>query len=238
MRGLRHWRSRPILLVIDLLVIAGALLVFGALAEDVVDGEAVVSFDRHVDEEIHERASPLWVHVFEGIAFLGAAEVLAVVAVATAVAFAMRRWYLSAALVLLATFGAEIVNAELKVEFERARPTFPDPIVSPSGFSFPSGHATASIALYGALAYAFSHHLPLSRHRVWVWSVAGVLVAAIGFSRIYLGAHFLSDVLAGFAVGTAWLMFCVVALKLAARALSAVQVRDRPGPPRARLPAR
>ena len=238
MRGLRHWRSRPILLGIDVLVLAGALLLFGALAEDVVNGEAIVSFDRSIDHEIHENATPLWVHVFKGIAFLGSSEMLAIVAIATAVAFAMRRWYLSAALVVLATFGSQILNAELKVEFERPRPSFSDPIINAGGFSFPSGHATASIAMYGALAYAFSHHLPLNRHRVWVWSLAALVVLAIGFSRLYLGAHFMTDVLGGYLIGTAWLMLCIVLLKLAARALSYSRAHDRTGQPGARLPAR
>jgi membrane-associated phospholipid phosphatase len=110
-----------------------------------------------------------------------------------------------------------LLNTLLKHQFHRARPTVANPIVTLTSYSFPSGHTMAATCLYGALAaFAFSH-LSSWRWRVAVISAAAILVSLVAFSRLYLGAHYLSDVLAAMAEGLAWLAFCLIAASLLRR---------------------
>ena len=83
-----------------------------------------------------------------------------------------------------------------------------------SGGSFPSGHATQAVAIYGMLALVLSMRRPV-RVRVWLWAVAALIALVVGASRVYLGAHWMSDVLGGYALGATWLAI-VVAVTTAA----------------------
>jgi undecaprenyl-diphosphatase len=98
----------------------------------------------------------------------------------------------------------------LKNVYERARPDHGSPIALPHSYSFPSGHAATAVVLYGALGLLFAEHAR-SRLRAAGWLVAATALAlAIGASRVLLDVHFVSDVLAGFAVGLAWLCCCAI----------------------------
>jgi undecaprenyl-diphosphatase len=126
---------------------------------------------------------------------------LALVSVAVAVALlAQRRW---SALVawLVAVLGGEALNLLLKDLFARPRPRFERPLVVETSYSFPSGQAMESLVVYGMLAYFAVLILSGSGKRVAVAVGAAVLVVLIGFGRVYLGAHYLSDVVGGFAGG-------------------------------------
>lgn len=107
--------------------------------------------------------------------------------------------------------GAEALNLVLKLSFARARPELEHPFVNLHTYSFPSGHATVSTAVYGALALVLARRTPSWRTRILIAAAAALVVGVIGFSRLYLGAHFLSDVLAGFDAGFTWLMLCTAA---------------------------
>ena len=109
------------------------------------------------------------------------------------------------------------VQVTMKLGFRRERPFFPDPLATESSFSFPSGHALISLAVYGSIALVLARRLPRRGDRMLLYAATGLLVLAIGFSRLYLGVHFLSDVLAGFAAGAAWLALLYVALEVSSR---------------------
>ncbi|MGH3066478.1 MAG: phosphatase PAP2 family protein, partial [Gaiellaceae bacterium] len=114
---------------------------------------------------------------------------------------------------LLATFaGSAIAVALLKDWFGRARPDIGSAVELPSSASFPSGHATAAVASLGAAAVLIAERLPPGRTRVVLWTIfvaAGCL--AIGLSRIALNVHYVTDVLAGYCLGLAWLAACLLA---------------------------
>jgi len=122
-----------------------------------------------------------------------------------------RAWALAA---VASAAGAGLLDEAIKRVFLRPRP--PAPYLSASGYAFPSGHATLALAFYGLCAWlALRSRLP----RGWkVVAVAGsiLLVLVVGASRVYLSAHWLSDVLGGYATGAAWLSLCVTALRLTA----------------------
>jgi membrane-associated phospholipid phosphatase len=117
--------------------------------------------------------------------------------------------------------GAGILNQFLKNTLQRQRPQLPNPWIAESGWSFPSGHAMCSLVIYGLLAYSICF-LPTSRtFRLTFGLFTILLVIAIGFSRLYLGAHYFSDVMAGYLAAVFWLVLCITGNQ-AARCLSTV----------------
>jgi undecaprenyl-diphosphatase len=119
--------------------------------------------------------------------------------------------------VALAFAGAEVITFGMKQGFRRERPFFEDPLATASSFSFPSGHSLVSLAVYGSIALVAARHAGSRRAAAAILSAAAVWILAIGFSRLYLGVHFLSDVVAGFAAGAAWLALLYAAIETRAR---------------------
>jgi membrane-associated phospholipid phosphatase len=199
-------------LLAGLTVLTASAWVFGWTAEELVEG------DTHLDTRIahwfHDRATPGWTEFFEAVTWLGNVPVLINVTLVAALLLAWRRNLDELRLLLLAVIGAEILTLGLKLGFQRERPFFADPLATESSYSFPSGHATVSLALYGTLAFIAARHVQTIAARLAVLAAAGVLVLLIGLSRIYLGVHFLSDVVAGFSLGVAWVTVCVLLLHL------------------------
>ena len=192
-------------------LLAGTLLAFGFLTESLWNSRPIIDLDREFAELLHERATPTLTHLFEAITELGSSHTLALVALVAVAMLVSRGQLLDALLVVIALVGAELIDAAVKAGFERERPVFADPIARrASGFSFPSAHAGASMALYGVLAFLLSRDRRSPKTRVGCFVGAALLVGAIGFSRLYLGAHYLSDVLAGFTLGLAWATLVVL----------------------------
>jgi undecaprenyl-diphosphatase len=114
---------------------------------------------------------------------------------------------------LVVSIGGGLIDTAVKLAVARPRPKFDDPIIKAFGQSFPSGHAMASLVCYGAVLLVL---LPLvaRRWRRWVVGAVALWVAAIGFSRLALGVHFVSDVLGGYVLGAAWLIGSVAAFEI------------------------
>jgi len=110
-----------------------------------------------------------------------------------------------AVLLVVVSIGADALQALLKPVFQRERPSaffgYPDP----ASYSFPSGHAVLSICFYVALAAVISPRVESRTKKAVVWMAAVLMIALIGFTRVYLGVHYASDVLAGYAAGAGWL---------------------------------
>jgi membrane-associated phospholipid phosphatase len=187
------------------------LVVFVLLAEAFVRGGQVVSFDDNVSRWAAGGLPPGVEWVARLFTWLGGGVGTAVVT-GTAVFLlwrASRR--LDAVFVGGSVIGITIMVAILKVVYERARPDSGSPIRLPHSYSFPSGHAATAVVLYGALGLLRAERAR-SRIRAAGWIVAAAAVAlAIGWSRVILNVHFVSDVLAGFAVGLAFLSCCCIA---------------------------
>ena len=198
-----------------LVVLTGAAWIFGWMAEDLAEGDTKV--DQRLADWLHEHATPLWTDFFENVTWLGNVPVLAVVAVIAAVVLAYKRQIAELQLFALAAVGTEILTTGLKLGFQRERPFFPDPLATETSYSFPSGHSSVSLAVYGTLGYIAARHLSTRRAQIAILAAAATVVGLIGFSRLYLGVHFLSDVIAGFSVALAWIALCVVLLHLRLR---------------------
>ncbi len=199
-------------LTVGALVLIGASWLFGGIAEDVITNDPLTIFDANVAAWLHEHATPTLTAVMVFISFLGSTLFVSGVVFATAVWLLWRsHWYRLATLVL-AVPGGMLLNVLLKHAFRRGRPVFDDPLLTLTSYSFPSGHAMASTLLYGALAVFAVSNLKAWRWRVLAVLFAVLLIALIDFSRVFLGVHYLSDVLAGSAAGLAWLALCVTSV--------------------------
>ena len=200
-----------------LAALGAALLTFAALAEDLVTGDPIVQWDQRFAAWLHAHPNEPTTDVPRVVTEFGRVAFVTATTIAIDTGLALRRRLAEALLLVFAVLGAEDVNFALKAIFRRERPSFPDPLASETSFSFPSGHSSVAIAFYGALALVLARLLPRWRARLALALAAAALVAVIGLSRLYLGVHYLSDVLAGFAAGLAWFLICVLALVVHAR---------------------
>jgi membrane-associated phospholipid phosphatase len=192
---------------IGLLITTGCSCLFLALSIGVLIGGSLVRFDQSTADALHTYASeaPTLTDSFHLISLLGSLEALVSVSLLVAITLLVRRWWSALAAWLVAVLGGEALNLLLKDLFARPRPYFERPLLIETSYSFPSGQAMESLVVYGMLAYfAVLTVRGRGKRAVSVGGVA-VLVVLIGFSRLYLGAHYFSDVAGGFAAGGAWL---------------------------------
>jgi membrane-associated phospholipid phosphatase len=203
---------------LTLLALAIALVAvpFGLLLEAVVhEDRDLQEIDTALSESLFGWASKkeAVVAVLKFLSFLGKPVWFWIVVGAVGIyLFKVGRMRLLAFL-LIATIGGGVVDTIVKVAVNRSRPEVDDPLVEAFGKSFPSGHAMTSIITYGALVLIFMPVIP----KRWRWTTIGLaitLVAAIGFSRLALGVHYLSDILAGYALGLAWLVASTAAFSI------------------------
>jgi undecaprenyl-diphosphatase len=208
------------------LVMSLVLLVLFALTARAVDRQGnLTRFDTALGERLHahREAHPAVRSVVIGITEMGAFQTLLVFGLVVGVVLWLRRRRLLAFVWMVALAGAGVLNQELKEVYGRPRPPFKDVAVHENNHSFPSGHSSASMAGYGMLAYLLVRTLRRRWARVAAVAGLGTLILLIGFSRMYLGAHYFSDVVGGFCVGAAWLAVCVSGVET---------VRRRPPRPR------
>jgi len=198
---------------LGLVVLVTAGWLFGAIAEDVVNRDAPLStLDIYVATWLHAHATPAVTRLMFWLSDMGAPLTVIVITLIVAAVLAWRRRWYRLAFLLLATVGGECVNYLIKVAVHRDRPLFEDPILTLTSFSFPSGHAMGSTLLYGALVAILIWPVPQWRWRIAALAAMAILVALICFSRIYLGVHYLSDVVAGCLAGVIWLVSCLMAV--------------------------
>lgn len=226
----RRLADRPTLaaavwLAVGLAVSAFVIWAFAELADGVVEGESR-RFDRAVLVWIHAH-SPEWL---EGpmrlVTALGYYWVVLPLLAGAVFLFHRKGWRLSATLLLVSTVGGFLLTTVLKAVFGRARPELFDSGYAASFYSFPSGHATVAVGFYGALTLILAYRL--SGFARWAVAACGVvLVLLIGFSRLYLGVHYPTDVLAGFLAAPLWVICVgvVYVVWLSVRGLRAAESR-------------
>ena len=192
-------------LTVGLLAAAGSLWLFGGLVEDLLTGDPLVRFDWVLDDYLHSHATPPLTTFFLVVTAFGSLEAMVILGVVVAAFLARgRRWTLLGTW-LAAVAGSAVLDWLLKGLFQRPRPHFAHPLLVETSYSFPSGHAMESFVAYGMLAYLAVLALKTWEARVAAVCGAALLVVMIGFSRMYLGVHYFSDVIAGYAAGGVWL---------------------------------
>lgn len=199
-------------LTIGLVTFVAAAWVFGGIAEDIVTGDPLTRIDVQVSAWLHARATPGLTATMWRVTALASGPVVTAVTSGLALVMISRRywqWLLSLA---LAVPGGTVLNVLLKYAFRRARPRFDDPLVTLTTYGFPSGHTVAATLLYGTVAAFVVWAVPSWRVRVLAVLSAVFVIVLVALSRVYLGAHYLSDVLAAVAAGLAWLALCLTAV--------------------------
>ena len=188
---------------------------FGLLLDQVKNDRSLIRLDTSAANHLHEwvRGSDNLVQNLKTLTFFGS-PVWFYIIVTPAALWVWRRGHLRLAIFLVVTaLGGGLLDTVVKEVVDRARPSLIDPVATAHGKSFPSGHAMSSTFVYGALVLVF---LPVigRRYRPLVIGGAVLLVLAIGFSRLALGVHYISDVLGGFVLGMAWLAASTAAFSI------------------------
>lgn len=193
---------------------AGVLLmlsmswIFGKIAYGVT-ADSIHLVDLQVAHWFHLHARPGLTRFVLALTHLhGIAGILLWTAIFAAYLIRQKKYYWLLSLLLCVPPGM-MLNALMKEIFQRARPSFEDPLLTLSTYSFPSGHTAGTTLFYGMLASYLFWHATGAMRRVAIIVLAVMMVALVGVSRIYLGVHYLSDVLAAIAAGCAWLALCL-----------------------------
>lgn len=214
----RNQRGR----VLAWLLLAALTLVFLVFAKDVAE-RARVPFDAALLTWLHQHAASHLTALARGLSTVGEPTVIAPLTLLLTLVLLIRRHYGKAALFAVEVGGAAALDLVLKRLFARPRPTLFPHLVPETNFSFPSGHAVGDVAFFLALALVLRGTLP--GRWSWLGAVGLVLALLIGASRPYLQVHYPSDILAGWALGAAWVL--LVQLTLAPR----LRRRERPAAP-------
>jgi undecaprenyl-diphosphatase len=183
------------------------------LGEEVLEGEAF-AFDEWIRALVHDIASPGLTSLMRSASFYGGPRVLIPVGLVVAVTFVIKGWHRGALLVVVTLAGTGLLNVLLKLSFARVRPEafFDYPL--PGSPSFPSGHALYAASVFGGLAVLLTARVRSLPLQVGVWLVSVFLILLVGSSRVYLGVHYPSDVLAGYAIATIWVTTVAVGDRL------------------------
>jgi membrane-associated phospholipid phosphatase len=203
-------------LTLGFLISAAGLWIFLGVTEDVLHSDPLTQFDLTLLTWLQAHHGHVGDQVFRAISALGSQWVFVPLTLAVTVVLVIRKEGLLLQGWLLAFAGGFLLNTVLKNAIHRPRPQASAGLYH--SWSFPSGHAMVSLVAYGMLGYLLI--LLGARNRraqVAIVACAALLVLAIGFSRLYLGAHYFSDVVGGFAAGMLWLSACISGLEVTRR---------------------
>ncbi|WP_343638444.1 phosphatase PAP2 family protein [Roseateles sp.] len=194
--------------------LAGGAMLFAEIAEALHTEQTLGQLDEAFIVAMIDRVPDAALHGFFLLTTVGNRDTLIGLGVTVALLLLVLRRHGLALGWSLAMLGNAALNPLLKQVFERARPVHPTHWLTEDGFSFPSGHSSGTVIAMGMLAYLAVRLLPRRWH-VPAWILAAALAFSVGASRVFLRVHFPSDVLAGFASGSAWLTVSIVSIELA-----------------------
>jgi undecaprenyl-diphosphatase len=227
-----RWAQREFAVLVVLALAAAAVWGFAELADEVLEGETH-AFDQAILLALRsaaDRSDPLgpgWLEeLMRDVTALGSTGVLTFITLAVAAFLALDRKSHAALFVVAAISGGMLLSTLLKIGFDRPRPDLVPHGAMVYTASFPSGHSMLAAVVYLTLGALLARVQPRRVLKLYLLGLAILLTVAVGFSRVYLGVHWPTDVLAGWAVGAAWALFCwAIALWLQRRG----QV-ESPGP--------
>ncbi|MBP6117578.1 MAG: phosphatase PAP2 family protein [Neisseriaceae bacterium] len=181
---------------------------FGFIAYQVMAFKDLPKFDALTAFYISVHASFTYLDLAAKLSYLAQGWVMAALAVLIGALLWWRHFRTEAVVYVLSIAGNGVLNTAIKIMAQRARPPHLHGVVIETGYSFPSGHSSGAMATYAMLAFILCQITAKRWHLLWVL-LASALIVSIGFSRIYLQVHFISDVIAGFTSGSIWVLLCV-----------------------------
>ena len=205
MRGIigRLNRSAPFRIVAGILLAALMLAAAGWLVTGPLRAYPA-SFDSAIRGVMHQMQSPMWTSLFLSVTKLGSTLYLTIFGCAAGLGFLVLRWFRPLVLFVVAAAGQAALHHGFKWLFARPRPA---PLVAypvAENFSFPSGHAISALCIYAMIAWIVTARLENPALKAAIWIITLVLVFLIGTSRVYIGVHHASDVIAGFLAAAIW----------------------------------
>lgn len=208
-------------LTIGLLVSLAALWLFAGITEDVVHHDPLTRLDLAFADWLHSQTTPLGNAIFNAVSLIGSPVVVGALGLSVMVILFVKRQRTMLLGWIAAFAGAGFLNCALKRAIQRPRPSYSLEYLHGDSFSFPSGHAMGSLVAYGMLAYVLITLWTEDRGRqTAIVVLTAAVVLAIGVSRLYLGVHYFSDVVGGFAAGLVWLAACISGVEIARRRAS------------------
>ncbi len=204
-RDIRFWTA--------IIVLAAASAAFAAIAASVWTTAPFLKQEMQVSVWLHTHGSPVFTAFLYAITQLHSPLGMSVMSVLVAIMLWRKKHHYWTLSLLLAVPGGMLVNTALKYIFNRERPTWDDPLFTLSSASFPSGHTAGATLFYGFLAAYMVWSMKDAAARAVVVAGCALMVALVGFSRIYLGVHYLSDVLAAMSMSTVWLVICLIGVR-------------------------
>lgn len=203
-------------LAVGALIAAALTALFSEVYEAVADADGVAGLDHPFLEAAKGARSPMLDLFITGYTDVGGTIGMPILALATTVVLALRRRsWTPAILIIIAAAGSLLMTVAGKQLIGRTRPLLAD-AVPPYEYSasFPSGHSLNSVVIAGVVAYLVILRLKSRRSRIWTAALAAAFAVTMGLSRVYLGHHWLTDVLAAWALGLAWLALVITAHRL------------------------
>ena len=195
------------------IVIAAVLAILFIAVVQIVGADALQRMDESALRALATYRSPGLDRIMLQITSLGNGVVLIVLALVASVFLWLSHHRWSVYLLLVGMAGGKVLNSLLKAAFGRDRPSVVEWVYEVTSPSLPSGHAMGAFITYGTIAFLVGR-LGTTRALRWAtWIIAGVIILAIGLSRMYLGVHYPSDVLFGYLAGLAWLLFVIATIR-------------------------
>lgn len=187
---------------------------FGGIVEDLLAQDPIVALDQQIALWFEHHATPTLTHLARVVTFTASPQFLVPLSVIVAVVLLWRKSWHRVVTLLLAVGGGNLLNLGIKQLFHRTRPVFEHPFIVAHTYSFPSGHTVGATLFYGLMAVFFMAIASRWRWRVLAPLAAIFLIFLVALSRLYLGAHYLSDVLGAMGLGVMWLTICVTAVEI------------------------
>lgn len=220
LRRLQHWRSREgwgeLVIVLTLLALSLAVWVFAELVDDAVEGD-YLDVERKIMLAFREPGNPAagigppWVlNVVRDVTALGSVAVLTLLVALVIGLLLLKHRRRTALFILVATVGGTTIGSGFKAALARPRPDIVPHLMEVTSLSFPSGHSMMSSVVYLTLGALLGQTMARRREKIYLFGAAIFLTVLVGLSRVYLGVHYPTDVLAGWSAGTAWALGCWV----------------------------
>jgi undecaprenyl-diphosphatase len=227
-RHLPPMRQKEMAPLVMLLLSAGLITIFAKITEEMFEGD-LQSFDRAILLALRHSGDPakplgpLWLQVAaRDVTSLGSPAVLTLVTVASLGFLALKRQWRAALFVLASICGGSALSFALKDLVQRPRPDFVAAVVQTQTYSYPSGHAFLSAVTFLTLGALLARVQPRPDVKIYLLAVAIVVTILVGISRVYIGVHWPTDVLAGWCAGAAWaILCCLIAERLQTHATPA-----------------
>lgn len=214
LKRIRNPAWQDFVLLVAALALFGGIYVFVQVAEEVLEGGSLATEQKlmralRMSEDPHLPIGPEWLmQAGLDITALGSAAVITMMTILVAGYLLLAKRYAHVVLLLVATVGGTLLSVGLKAVFSRERPSVVPHLANVTSASFPSGHSTVASIVYLTLGVMLSRSVKSKRLKIYYVSVAMFVAFLIGLSRVYLGVHYPTDVVAGWAVGTAWATVC------------------------------